>query len=122
MEEIECIEFAIGNCTSLSLFSFVGKSSPTNTSTYRWGEPFAKVYIGSNTIFTEITIVVNGVYTSADTDKPIVPKAVCLVSATDDLAIGVTIVVLLCIGIEGDGKEGCACKDSKNTLNSFHNV
>ena len=94
----------------------------TDTGTHGRSEPLTKVDInGEAAERLEVNILAgNGVGTSAEADEPVVPEAVGLIRTADNVAILVTVAILLRAGGEGESEESCYCKSSKNKFDTFH--
>ena len=89
------------------------------TGTDRRGEPLADESISGEGELTVNTMSEEGVDTGATADEPVVCETVGLVGTANDIAVFVTVVVLLSVCADGE-KETCRRNNSQNQTNTSH--
>ena len=87
------------------------------------GKPLTSVYVYCETADVEVhAATYSCVNTCTNTDEPVVPEFVRLVRTANNVAVLITIAVLLSVSAEGDAEEACYCKCSENSFDTFHNL
>ena len=116
-ELLVCIGHTHGN------LGVVPDTVDTQTHTDGGGPPLTEVKIRCEADVSPVLGVGESgnyrVNTTGDADEGVVKSLVGFISAADDLAILVAIVVLLSVGVHGE-EETCNCKGSQNHLDTFH--
>ncbi len=94
----------------------------TETETNGRSNPLTHASLNTKTTDFEVkTGTVCSVSTCTNGEEPVVPELVRFIRTANNVAVLITISILLCVSIERECQKTCYCKCSKNGFQTFHN-